>query len=1250
VHNALADVRRCLESLLAHPSYRLNELLLVNDGSDESTTSYLHSFKTTSPIKITLLENPAPTGYTKAANRGLAASHADFVVLLNSDTIVTPGWIERLMGCAEADPTIGIIGPLSNAASWQSVPKRFAGGGDWAVNELDLSTLNRIATAYSASSQPQYPRVSIVNGFCIGIKRKVIDTIGLLDELSFPLGYGEENDYCLRAAQAGFNLAIADDCYVFHAKSKSYSHERRRQLAALSAIVLRERYGSEIDIATEALRTSPALAHARSVFSQVAKNPPVSVLFLMHFRGFGGGISSIVQEANGLKELGVAVQIAIRLEDAVYYRNRFPTIPPNLFFPFKDNAELSAHAGSFEIVAATLFTGVRLLQEILSRFPHVIPCYYIQDYEPNFFPPDDPNRKEALESYTLIPTLRRFAKTQWLCDFVAQAHNVPVSKVEPSLDRSVFFAGESSKPALPLNICAMVRPHTAHRSPALTFEILRQIKLEQGDRVEIQIFGLRPDNPFLNEQPKDFPCQVLGILKREEVADVFRKAFLFIDASRYQAFGRSGLEAMACGCATILPAIGGTNEYAVDGINTLLATCGDLEEVLEKARQYINDPELHSHIVKRGLETASRYSVKNASISELEFFKHLRPQPESTPTFGHHIINSPNRGLTRQNEPGPLAWEVPNAATVAAAGCDYKFRITILSSTTNIHGGTRRLLNIAQRLHLRGHQVTFVTHHQGRELNWFDLNAPLRRTRFDENTPLAEVEERLPDADILLTYGNNRCAQLLSTLPRRKGRKFLLFMHMGVHDLILDERNATLPDFCKLTTTTWIAQELNRLGATATPIGFGVDPDQFYPVAHSRTFRVGTLLHKDDWKRSADVIEAFKIVKQRLPQAQLVAFGQIKDPQLDVECEYHFDPSQEKLRDIYSSCSAWVTPSLWEGVGMCSVEAMLCKTPLITTDTGGSRDFCHEENSVGVEKQCPPSIALAIIHLLTHPGYAARLAERAYSDINEHSWDRSINLLESEFLRDAKQENPTVVANRKYELTIGIHAAENQSDSFARCLASVYQNTLSDFELIVIDDASDGETHARIRKAYEVDSRRLRYLHNRDPKGFLHSYNQVLGTARGRYSCLIDAAALFTPGWDRALIELFRVSGDIALIGPPRDSNTVDRKQSDELANGKSSRPSHYLAIDNQLIGRLGFLNEQICSPEEGVMGLLGRAQAAGYRCLELDTAGPRRQEVPAFSCELDAAEEKKRMHEDHFHTTHSKTHFAVPEQRIAFI
>src|ERR1043166_7296208 len=491
---------------------------------------------------------------------------------------------------------------------------------------------------------------------------------------------------------------------------------------------------------------------------------------------------------------------------------------------------------------------------------------------------------------------------------------------------------------------------------------------------------------------------------------------------------------------------------------------------------------------------------------------------------GRHKDSSSSRALLREvrTETGRQA---------RPRQIQYRFRITIISSTTNIHGGTKRLLQIAQMLHLRGHHVTFVRHFASRELDWFRLDAPLREICFDEHSSLADLEERLPDADILLTYGNNRAASLLDGLSHRKGAKYLLFMHFGVHDRALDEANATLPGFRKLATTSWISEQLASIGSSARVVGFGIHSEQFFPVDCSRQLRVGTLLHRAEWKVSADVIEAFKIVKKQMPAAQLVAFGQIKDPELGVECEYHFDPSQSQLRHIYSSCSAWVTASLWEGVGMCSLEAMFCKTPLITTDTGGSRDFCHHENTILVEKPSPASIASAILRLLADQEYGTRLAERAYADIQEFGWGKCIERLENVFLSDAQEENPTTIAQRRCELTIGI-PVHNQTIYVERCLRSIYENTISDFELILIDDQSDAETQRLLRRAFKTDPERVRYIRNEMRQGFPYNCNRIISNSCGRYICLLNSDTIVTHGWDRHLIDVLKMRPDLAVTGP----------------------------------------------------------------------------------------------------------------------
>jgi GT2 family glycosyltransferase len=263
VHNALDDVSRCLESVFQWPSPPFS-VILVDDGSGSETARYLAEFAGSRGCR--LIRNDVARGYTLAANQGLRASRADFTILLNSDTIVTPQWIDRLVACAEADPRIGLVGPLSNTASWQSIPEIFRPDGDWAENPLPEGMSPKdMATEVARLAGPCYPLLPILNGFCLMIRRKALRQLGLFDEATFGRGYGEENDYCLRAVAAGWRLAVATDVYVYHAQSRSYSSERRAALVERAGIALNEKHGIEAVVAAVAIcRANPQLEEIRA--------------------------------------------------------------------------------------------------------------------------------------------------------------------------------------------------------------------------------------------------------------------------------------------------------------------------------------------------------------------------------------------------------------------------------------------------------------------------------------------------------------------------------------------------------------------------------------------------------------------------------------------------------------------------------------------------------------------------------------------------------------------------------------------------------------------------------------------------------------------------------------------------------------------------------------------------------------------------------------------------------------------------
>lgn len=275
VHNALTEVKLCLAAIELY-KIKNQDLIIVDDGSDKDTQDYLKNFAKTRDW-VTLHRNKTAGGYTKAANKGLMMSKADLTILVNSDAIVTKDWVAKMLDVIEQNPGTGIIGPMSSAASHQSLPDHLSTKTQTAVNDIPDGLTPEDMNKYCEEWSPAVyaPQVPLVHGFCMGITRQVIDAIGYLDEKSFPRGYGEESDYCFRAGNAGFRLMVATHTYVFHAKSKSYADEKRIKLMKDGSETLASLYGpARIQYSIHCMQHNPLLVEmrkkARELYDQYA--------------------------------------------------------------------------------------------------------------------------------------------------------------------------------------------------------------------------------------------------------------------------------------------------------------------------------------------------------------------------------------------------------------------------------------------------------------------------------------------------------------------------------------------------------------------------------------------------------------------------------------------------------------------------------------------------------------------------------------------------------------------------------------------------------------------------------------------------------------------------------------------------------------------------------------------------------------------------------------------------------------------
>ena len=214
VYNALEDLKLCVESLKKHTDLQLDRVILIDDKSPDAAV--YHYLKEAEMPGMVVLQNEKNLGFSGTVNRGLQQSCRD-VVLLNADTIVTANWVDKLVACAYSDAAIGTVTPFSNNATLCSIP-----------NFCEENTvpqgmsIDSYAALIERCSLKKYPRITVAVGFCMYIKREVIQRVGLFDAETFQRGYGEENDFCWRAEQMGYTHVLCDDTYIYHSGTVSF--------------------------------------------------------------------------------------------------------------------------------------------------------------------------------------------------------------------------------------------------------------------------------------------------------------------------------------------------------------------------------------------------------------------------------------------------------------------------------------------------------------------------------------------------------------------------------------------------------------------------------------------------------------------------------------------------------------------------------------------------------------------------------------------------------------------------------------------------------------------------------------------------------------------------------------------------------------------------------------------------------------------------------------------------------------------
>jgi glycosyltransferase involved in cell wall biosynthesis/GT2 family glycosyltransferase len=660
VYGAAKELRACLESVVRETRHRVT--LVVDGPQDADVESVIADFD------FRVLRNEQRLGFVGSVNRGMRETSSD-VVLLNSDTIVTPHWIEKLIDAAYSSGDVGTVTPLSNHATLCSVPRTF---------EENLLPTGFDATSFAAVvenvSQRSYPRIPTGVGVCLYIRRALLDDIGVFDEQHFGLGYGEENDFCMRALARGW-VHVADDAtFIYHAGHRSFgaSHKRLERRGATTLRRLHPRYMATIaafmkidplaDVRARIVAAiAPPSTRERRIVHLVHGWPPFQqagtelyAYWLARQQQPSNEVSVYVRASDPSRAHGEAIEL---LDDGI--RVRLVTNNFTARNPFRRNAirdrqierdferflkqerpdllhihHLAGHAFSLARVARRL--GIPIVLQLQDWW---FLCARVNLYDRDGNRCSGPGFEKCAHCVTLTkvapsPVTNRVlhAARRSAARGAIDAADVYVAGSEAIRD-DYIRAGmiDASKPfhVIPYGVGV---ESSAPRRPAIRpirFGYVGSIAPHKGVHVAVDAMrGIDPANASLHiwGDANAFPDYASDLARRgdaivfegrfreEDKAQVFASMdVLLVPSIGLESFGLAAREAMTCGVPVIASAGGALSEMFTPGDGGEFFPVGDSDALRSILRRVVEDPEIIDRWSAR-IRTPKRNDVHAAEI------------------------------------------------------------------------------------------------------------------------------------------------------------------------------------------------------------------------------------------------------------------------------------------------------------------------------------------------------------------------------------------------------------------------------------------------------------------------------------------------------------------------------------------------------------------------------------------------------------------------------------------------------------
>lgn len=632
VYNALPQTARCIQSVLKYSTvpYRL---VLINDGSDWATTAYLREIAAVHSHVI-LLENEKNIGFLGTVNRALAyglntkeLEIPKFKLILNSDTIVSKGWLEAFDRCFSSDERIGLATAVSNNAE------------NISVQIPEGHNVHTMAEAAAKTVlEPRYPDVTTAVGFCMAVRSNLLSEVGLFDE-AFAPGYGEESDYHFKVLCKGYRSVVVSDCFVYHENHASFSSDK-------AALVEKNRpifdyrwkiiYNNEL--AQEQLLGE--IANLKKITEYLHEQDKIhDVLFVIPTAKLFGGIIVVYEICRRLIEEGLDANVLIlsEVQDLPLDLPFVPYFRPDSMWPSKIPPARLYVATHYETAA---YAFIAHMNNSRSKI-----AYLVQGYEP-WFP--GAGVEEVLNTLRAIPN--RVVVSEWLATMLSR-WNLQASKIPNGINPHCFYPSteeiKEKSAREKLTLMCLLR-NDPQGGSMLAAGVLRKIK-KLCPRLKICAIGnLCYQPPF--DEIVDEKYEYAG---QREIHQLYRKSDVFVDFSMVQGFGLMGLEAMASGVATVMAATGGVQEYA-NSLNSVLVSPGDEMGFVKALVDLLANPKKLRELKQKGLDTAKRFNWEQSAERYSQYFRHILAEGAETgieqrTAMMHYLFGRLSRGQELRN-------------------------------------------------------------------------------------------------------------------------------------------------------------------------------------------------------------------------------------------------------------------------------------------------------------------------------------------------------------------------------------------------------------------------------------------------------------------------------------------------------------------------------------------------------------------------------------------------------------------------